>query len=75
MGEFQFTGGQFHILYKPSLIGKEGDNIQLDWDLTTPPALTEEQVKALGDMCIEINKKFKDVGVTTWVTQGYEGGA
>ena len=71
MEGFKFTGGQFHLLYKPTLIGKDGDNIQLDWDLTTPPALSEEQVRTLGDMCIEINEKFKSIGVTAWITHGY----
>lgn len=71
--EYTFTGGQLHILYKPSLIGKTGDNIQLDYDLTTPPALTQEQVKGLSELCEQINKTFKDLGICAWVSEGYKG--
>lgn len=72
MEGFIFEGGQFHILYKPALIGKEGNNIQIDYDLTTPPALSQEQVKNLGGLCIQINKAFKEFGITAWVSEGYK---
>lgn len=68
--EYTFTGGQLHILYKPALIGKEGDNIQSDIDLD---GMSEEDSVSFGFKIQEINEKFKELGIFAWVTCGYKG--
>lgn len=72
MSDMKFNGGMIHLLYKPSLIGKEGENRQLDFDLSTPPALTGEQIDTISKFIEEAQDVLKDTGVVIWVTKGYQ---